>query len=267
MILLDGKKARDFYAQILAAKIRTLGFSPHLAIIQVGDNPSSTSYINQKKKFGEKIGATVEHIAFPANVPFDELKKNILDLNGDKKTNGIIVQLPLPTHLDKKAVIDLIIPKKDVDGLTENSKFVPATARGVKSLLDFYDIAVKGKKVAVLGRSELVGKPTAKCMENSGAFVTVCHSQTANTREVTKSSDIIIVAIGKAKLVDETYVGENSPVVVDIGLSSLCGKLAGDVDFEKVKKLVSAITPVPGGVGPMTVLSLFENLVLAAEEA
>ncbi len=134
-----------------------------------------------------------------------------MSLNGDKKTNGIIVQLPLPAHLDKKAVIDSITPEKDVDGLTENSKFVPATARGVKSLLDFYDIAVRGKKIAVLGRSALVGKPTAKLMENSGASVTVCHSQTANTREVTKSSDIIIVAVGKAKLVDEMYIGKKFP--------------------------------------------------------
>lgn len=146
MILLDGKKARDFYAEKLAAKIREFGFSPRLAIIQVGNNPSSTSYINQKKKFGEKIGTTVEHIAFPADVSFDELKEKISSLNDDKKTNGIIVQLPLPAHLDKKTIIDLIAPEKDVDGLTDNSKFIPATARGVKSLLDFYNITVKEKK-------------------------------------------------------------------------------------------------------------------------
>ncbi len=266
MLILDGKKARDFYTDRLAAKIRALGFSPLLAIIQVGDNPSSTSYINQKKKFGEKIGATIEHVKFPNDVSFEEIKNRIFILNGDKNVNGIIIQLPLPANLDKKTLINLISPKKDVDGLTENSKFIPATAKGVKSLLDFYKISVKGKKVAVLGRSILVGTPTAKLMENSGALVSVCHSKTENTRKVTRNSDIIIVAVGKARLVDETYIGKNKPVVVDVGISDYEGRLSGDVDFEKVKTLISAITPVPGGVGPMTVLSLFENLVLAAEK-
>ena len=266
MLLLDGKKARDFYTQLLTAKIQKLGFSPSLAILQVGDNLSSTAYIEQKKKFGMKIGVNVEHLKFPETVTFEELKNKISTLNADKKTNAIIVQLPLPAHLDKTSVINLLESTKDVDGLTSNTKFIPATARGVKALLDFYEISPKGKKVAMLGRSALVGKPTAELLKNAGADVTICHSQTSNTREVTRNSDIIIVAIGKPRFVDETYIGGNFPVVVDVGISPLKGKLVGDVDFEKVKDLVLAISPVPGGVGPMTVLSLFENVVLAASK-
>jgi len=267
MIILDGRKARDFYMEKMMVKIRRNGFSPYLAIVQVGDNKSSSSYIEQKKKFGEKIGAVVEHIKFQADVSFEELKNKISSLNTDKKVHGIIVQLPLPIHLDKTSVINLILPEKDVDGLTSNSKFVPATARGIKSILDFYKIPINGKKVAMLGRSALVGAPTAKLFQNSGAIVTVCHSQTPNTKKITSSSDIIIVAIGKPKFLDESYIGKNFPVVVDVGINSFEGKLVGDVDFEKVSSLVSAITPVPGGVGPMTVLSLFENLVEASDRA
>jgi len=267
MLLLDGKVARDFYAQILSAKIRTLGFSPTLAIIQVGDNPSSTTYIKQKKNFAEKIGATVEHIQFSADVSFEEIKTKIHLLNGNSHIHGIIVQLPLSENLDKMSVINLILPSKDVDGLAKNTKFVPATARGIKALLDFYHIEVAGKKVAMLGRSTLVGAPTAYLLENSGACVIVCHSKTTDTRDITRDSDIIVVAIGKSKLIDESYIGENRPVVIDVGIHTADGKTCGDVDFEKVSPLVSAITPVPGGVGPMTVISLFENLVLAAEKA
>ena len=274
MLLLDGKKARDFYTKELAAKIRACGFSPMLAIIQVGADASSTAYIEQKKKFGAKIDAAVDHIKFEAGVSFETIKEKISMLNADKNIHGIIIQLPLPIHLDKIKLINLITPSKDVDGLTQNSKFIPATARGIASLLDFNKIEVKGKKIAMLGRSILVGAPTARLLETRGARVMVCHSRTANTREITKASDIIVVAIGKPKLIDDTYIGANFPVVIDVGINSVRGEkleeeiggrvLVGDVDFEKVSPLVSAISPVPGGVGPMTVLSLFENLVLAA---
>ncbi len=264
MIILDGKKARDFYTEKLMAKIQKLGFSPTLAIIQVGNNLSSTAYIEQKKKFGAKIGVVVEHLKFPETVSFAELEKEITVLNLNKAIDGIIVQLPLPVNLDKVSVINLIRPTKDVDGLTSNTKFIPATALGVKAILDFYHVSVHGKKVAVLGRSALVGKPTTELLKTAGADVMVCHSQTSNTRDITKDSDIIVVAIGKPHLIDETYISTNFPVVVDVGISPLNGKLVGDVDFERVKNLVSAISPVPGGIGPMTVLSLFENVVLAA---
>jgi methylenetetrahydrofolate dehydrogenase (NADP+)/methenyltetrahydrofolate cyclohydrolase len=276
MLILDGKKARDSYTERLKERILDIGFSPTLAIIQVGKNEESSAYIRQKKRFGDVVGAKTEHISFPENVSFAEIEEKISELNDKEKIDGIIIQLPLPAHLDKMALIRLISPEKDVDGLTENSKFIPATARGVKSLLDFYDIPVKGKKVAMLGRSMLVGAPTARLMTDSGAHVIICHSHTANTRDITKSSDIIIVAIGKPRLIDDTYIGENEPVVVDIGINSVKGDkleeeiggrtLVGDVDFDKVAPLVSAISPVPGGVGPMTVLSLFENLVDAADK-
>jgi 5,10-methylene-tetrahydrofolate dehydrogenase/methenyl tetrahydrofolate cyclohydrolase len=275
MIILDGKKARDFYTEKLKERILDLGFSPTLAIIQVGKNKESSAYIRQKEKFGDIIGAKTEHVSFPENVSFIELERKISELNDREKIDGIIIQLPLPTRLDKTKLISLISSEKDVDGLTEDSKFTPATARGVKSFLDFYNISVKDKRIAMLGRSMLVGAPIAKLMTKAGACVIVCHSQTANTRGVTQSSDIIIVAIGKPERIDDTYIGENEPVVIDIGINSVRGdkleeevggrKLVGDVDFEKVAPLVSAISPVPGGVGPMTVLSLFENLVDAAD--
>ena len=218
-------------------------------------------------KLGKEIGAIVENIKFRENVSFEELKNKIFFLNEDERTNGIIIQLPLPVSIDRLSLINLIIPDKDVDGLSRNTKFIPATARGIKQLLDFYKIRFKNKKIAVIGRSMLVGGPTAKLFEKAGAEVTVCHSQTPNTEEITKKSDIIIVAVGKAHLIDEMHIGKNLPVVVDVGLSLVSGKLVGDVNFEKVKNIVSAMTPAPGGVGPMTVLSLFENLVLATKKA
>jgi methylenetetrahydrofolate dehydrogenase (NADP+)/methenyltetrahydrofolate cyclohydrolase len=230
----------------------------------VGSDASSTAYIEQKKKFGTKIGAAVDHIKFAADASFDEIREKISSLNADKGIHGIIIQLPLPSHLDKLELIALISPDKDVDGLTKDSKFIPATARGILALLDFYKITVKGKKIAMLGRSMLVGAPTARLLTSHGAHVTICHSQTANEEEITKASDIIIVAIGKAELIDEKYIGTNHPVIVDVGINSLAGRLVGDVSFKKIEALVSAISPVPGGVGPMTVLSLFENLVLTA---
>ncbi|HUD04100.1 MAG TPA: bifunctional 5,10-methylenetetrahydrofolate dehydrogenase/5,10-methenyltetrahydrofolate cyclohydrolase [Candidatus Paceibacterota bacterium] len=287
MQILDGKTARDFYTEKLREKISRHGMPISLAIIQVGKNEESSAYIRQKKKFGLSLGIEVKHILLPDNISFVDLEKEISTLNSDKKVNGIIVQLPLPPHLEKLSVINLITPEKDVDGLTETSRkkmmhgditgFVPATARGISSLLDFYHISVAGKKVAMLGRSMLVGEPTARLLKASGASVTVCHSETLHTRDITKASDIIIVAIGKPELIDDTYVGTNMPTVIDVGINTIAGekleeeiggrKIVGDVAFEKVKDKVAAISPVPGGVGPMTVLCLFENVVEAAKRS
>ena len=282
MILLDGKIARDVRTRALNASFSTLGFVVRLAIVQVGDNPDSTVYIEQKKKFALKIGVTVSHLKFPEDVSFETLSREIQNLNIDSTIHGIIVQLPLPKHLDKEKVIALIYPEKDVDGLTDENqqllaeshpRFVPATARGILSLLDFYHIPLNGKKVVVLGRSRLVGMPTALAMKSRGALVSVCHSQTLNTREVTLTSDIVIVAIGKPELIDVSYIKKDA-VVVDVGINSASGALeeeiskrrvVGDVNFESVVSIVSAISPVPGGVGPMTVLSLFENLLDATK--
>lgn len=285
MILLDGKKARDVRTHALKESFSTLGFVARLAIVQIGGNPDSTIYIEQKKKFAVKIGVTVLHLKFPEDVSFDTLSKEIQRLNTDPTIQGIIVQLPLSKHLDKEEVIALIHPEKDVDGLTDENqtllaegrpRFVPATARGVMSLLDFYHIPLEGKKIAVLGRSRLVGLPTALAMRARGALVSVCHSQTTNTRDITRVSDIVVVAIGKPELIDTSYVKEGA-IVVDIGINVVeSGKskaesrkleeevpkrhMVGDVKYDEVSKIAYAISPVPGGVGPMTVLSLFENL-------
>lgn len=278
MILLDGKRARDVRTRALSESFSTLGFVPRLAIVQVGDNPDSTVYIEQKKKFATKIGVAVHHLKFPEDVPFDTLSKETQRLNADSLVQGIIVQLPLPKSLDKEKVIALIQPEKDVDGLTDENqtllsegrpRFVPATARGVLSLLDFYQIPLSGKKVAVLGRSRLVGLPTALAITARGGLVSVCHSQTTDTRAVTRDADIVVVAIGKPRLIDASYIKEGA-VVVDVGINSVEipeRHVVGDVNTASVAPLVSAISPVPGGVGPMTVLSLFENLLDATKLA
>jgi 5,10-methylene-tetrahydrofolate dehydrogenase/methenyl tetrahydrofolate cyclohydrolase len=292
MKLLDGKVARNAHTEELKKGILGLGFSPILAIIQVGDNSDSTLYIEQKKKFAVRIGATARHIKFPERVSFAELSGQVEKLNLDEHVHGIIIQLPLPPHLDREMVVALINPKKDVDGLTpENQallagghpRFVPATARGILSLLDFYKIGIKGKKIAVLGRSRLVGGSTALALTARGGDVTICHSKTTNTREITRASDIVIVAIGKPELIDASYV-RDSAVVVDVGINSTetqnsklkaqklgeeipRHRLVGDVDYAGVSKVAGALSPVPGGVGPMTVLSLFENLLDASNTA
>lgn len=272
-LILDGKVARDFYKKALIERVAKLSLVPTLSIIQIGDNKESSIYIEQKKKFGLSIGVKVSHIHLPKAVSFDEIKKTIQSLNSDREVSGIIIQSPVPAHLDFIKLVNLIDPKKDVDGLTdENQKllvegkprFIPATARGVMLLLDFYKIPVSGKKVTVIGRSRLVGGPIAKVMEMKGANVTVCHSKTPNTAEITRQSDIVITAVGKPEFIDHSYIKKGG-VIIDVGISGLIGisGLKGDVNFADVSTVVSAISPVPGGVGPMTVLSLFDNLVSA----
>jgi methylenetetrahydrofolate dehydrogenase (NADP+)/methenyltetrahydrofolate cyclohydrolase len=285
MLILDGKVARDSFKKALISRVKALSVAPKLALIQVGNNKESAIYIEQKKKFANSIGALVEHIHFPENATFDHIKDTISKLNSDAQIHGIIIQLPLSAHLDKLALMNLIDPKKDVDGLTDyNQKllesgkpnFIPATAKGIGMLLDFYNIHVSGKKVTVLGRSRLVGHPTAMLMASRGASVTVCHSGTKNTATIAKQADILIVAIGKPELIDASYVKQGA-IVIDVGINSVAGekfeeeiprrKVAGDVNFKSVSGICSALTPVPGGIGPMTVLSLFDNLVVSAENS
>lgn len=273
--ILDGKKARDFYKARLIERLSKLSSKPLLALVQIGDNKESAVYIEQKKKFAASIGALVEHIHLAETVTQLEVRKHISSLNSRLDVHGIIIQLPIPAHLDKQILIELIDPKKDVDGLTDTNQkllasgtpqFIPATAKGVGLLMDFYNINPKGKLVTVFGRSRLVGFPTAELLKQKGADVSVCHSQTVNPQEISQKSDILIVAIGKPKLIDASYIKPGA-VVIDVGISSVSGHLVGDVNFAAVSPLVSAISPVPGGVGPMTVLSLFDNLILSAEMA
>lgn len=274
-LILSGTRAQEARVSYLQKKVDTLSRKPCLAIIQVGSISESTVYINQKKKMGLLVGIEVRHVSLPESISFDELVSQIQKNNTDSSVDGIIVQLPLPQYLDKQAVIEAIDPIKDADGLTLTNQTalqaglsgipIPATARGVLSLLQHYNIPVKGRRVVVLGRSALVGAPVAKLVELAGATVTVCHSKTLNTKEVTRNADIVIVAIGKKHFVTKDFVSSGQ-VIVDVGINAGTREdktrvLMGDVAYEEVLPFVSAITPVPGGVGPMTVVSLFENVL------
>ncbi len=305
--LLDGRIARTELKKKLADRVSAFkaeqGFSPTLAIIQVGDRPDTASYIKAKKSFGSEIGVEVRHIHLNENVSKEEIISEIDELNGDKTIGGIILQLPLPEalNINRKEIIDSIDPLKDTDGLTssnvngwnlatENPMFDsvgktgiiwPATARGVLELLYFYKIFVKDKRVCIVGRSELVGTPIAAMCRNQGAIVIVCHSKTIDLVKETRASDVIITAVGRPNLITAGHV-HSGQAVIDVGINEVAAdksnaagvekleeeipkrKLVGDVDFEAVKSVIGnsgAITPVPGGVGPMTVLALFENLM------
>ena len=270
--ILDGKSLSASIGKELKVQIKQFESVPHLAIIQVGDNSESNTYIKYKKSFGEKIGAKVTHLKFKEDITTEKLIKEIEDINTNKTIHGIIIQLPLPTHLDRNKIIDTINHNKDVDGLTSQNmtsllrgeaQITPATTRGIMTLLKHYKININGKRVVVVGRSNLVGKPTALTMLNAGATVTVCHRETLDLKQETTKADILIVAVGKPKLITRNYVSPNQ-IIIDVGVSTIDTRekgISGDVDFDTVKDLVGAITPVPGGVGPMTVASLFQNLL------
>ena len=279
-LILDGKKAAATIRARLRKQIASLTEKPALAIIQVGRREESTAYIERKKAFGKSVGAFVRHIQLPESVSEAEVIRQIDVLNADGGVCGIIVQLPLPAHFDRTKIQNVVAPKKDIDGLGAGSQFTPATARGIVELLEFYQIPIRGRRIAVLGRSALVGTPTAEALRNAGAEVAVCHSETPNTKEITRGSDMVVVAIGKPRLIGAEYFrSDETQTVVDVGITAVTEKgeerleeelprrtLVGDVDFGAVKNMVAAISPVPGGVGPMTVASLFENLVSAYEK-
>lgn len=277
--ILDGKKTRETLGEELKKRIASLGKVPKLAILLVGERQESKTYVNQKKKFGESIGAEVEIINFPDAVSAEELKKKIKELNDDSHYHGIIVQMPLPSHINPYELTDLIHPYKDVDGLTagnikklwdgDSTGHAPATAKGILTLLKTYGVTLSGKKVVIIGRSILVGKPLALLMLHENATVTICHSATSKLEEETKKADIIVVAVGKAGLLNSSHV-ESHQIIIDVGINPQISKdennqtsvkLVGDVSFDEVSKIVTAISPVPGGVGPMTVYTLFENLL------
>ena len=266
--ILDGKKLRDEIFEELKGKIEKLSVKPSLAVILVGDNPSSKIYVNNKKKCAEKLGINSIVITYPDDITEKELLNKIQELNDDKNITAILVQLPLPDHIDKFKVIDAISPKKDVDGLTpynsgklfagEKPYVYPCTPKGILLMLDHYGIEIEGKHAVVIGRSNLVGKPVAQMLLNRNATVTLCHSKTKNLTEITKTADILISAVGK-KVVGENML-KNNCVVIDVGIfRGENGKICGDVDFDKVAKTTSYISPVPGGVGPMTIASLMLN--------
>jgi len=273
MIILDGKKTSEKILEKVRENIETKKSSPlftppHLVVILVGDNPASVVYVNNKKKAAEKVGIKSTIINLTANVSEQELLDKIEELNNDVSVTGILVQLPLPQHIDKNKVILTISPKKDVDGFhPENGGkllsgiepyFYPATPQGIIMLLDEYNIPIEGKNAVVIGRSSIVGKPMAQMLLNRNATVTICHSYTQNLDEIIKTADIVVSAVGK-KIVRCKMVKKNS-CVIDVGIfRDADGKLTGDVDFDIVSSSCGFITPVPGGVGPMTIASLMYN--------
>ena len=266
--ILDGKNLRDKLLANLKLKIEKLPDKPSLAVILAGDDMASKIYVNNKKKTAEKIGITSNLHLYPEDVSEKTLIEKIQDLNNDNSVNAILVQLPLPKHIDAKKIINTISPDKDVDCFTEinigklysGSKpaVFPCTPKGILLLLDEYGINLDGKHVVVVGRSNIVGKPMSIMALNRNATVTTCHSHTKNLAEITKTADILISAVGEV-LIEEDMVMKNG-VVIDVGISrDDCGKLHGDVNFETVSKSVDFISPVPGGVGPMTIASLMLN--------
>ena len=265
MNILDGKKLRDEIFLKLKDKVKDLKLS--LAVIQVGDDEASNVYINQKKKMCENLIIQFKHYRLQESILDDEVIHLIEKLNKDD-TTAILMQLPIPNHLNKQKIIDSIDYRKDVDGLTSinagnlllgKKGLIPCTPKGIITLLKYNNIDLKGKRVTIIGRSNLVGKPLALLMLRENATVSICHSKTKNIKDITLNSDIIISATGKNSLVKEDMIKDNA-VVVDVGISKIDGKLFGDVDFEQVSRKCSYITPVPGGVGPMTIASLAENI-------
>ncbi|MBR4514953.1 MAG: bifunctional methylenetetrahydrofolate dehydrogenase/methenyltetrahydrofolate cyclohydrolase FolD [Lachnospiraceae bacterium] len=277
--LIDGKRISQEIKDELKAKVEALkeqGKEICLAVIQVGNDPASTVYVGNKKKACAYIGIKSLAYELPEETKEDELLELIKKLNDDDSVHGILVQLPLPKHMDEDKVIDTISPAKDVDGFHVQSVgalsigrpgFVSCTPAGIIQLLKRSNIEIEGKECVVIGRSNIVGKPMSMLLLRENGTVTVCHSRTKNLKEVTKRADILVAAIGKPKFIDASYVKEGA-TVIDVGIHRQeNGKLCGDVDFESVEPIAGAITPVPGGVGPMTIAMLMNNCVEAGERA
>jgi len=270
MILYSAPVAEKIKKELIE-KIKKLSKKPCLSIVQVGDRVDSNAYVRQKQKFGEEMGVEVILKKFDESIKEKDLILEIKKLNEDKNINGIIIQLPLPKNLNAEKIINIVLMEKDVDGIVSKASFeeiskkgafdtVSATARGVIALLDYYKILVKDKKVAVIGQSILAGKPISGELEKKGAEIFRCDINTKNIQEIARGCNILISAVGKAGLITKEFVNEKQ-VVIDVGFNKIDGKLVGDVAFAEVEPIVAAITPVPGGVGPLTVACLFQNLL------
>lgn len=272
--IIDGKAISADIRKDLALVVAGMQKAPGLAVVLVGDDPGSQIYVRNKGKACKEVGIAVKEYKLPTETTQDELMKLVASLNSDPEVNGILVQTPLPKHLDPGPVVEAIDEKKDVDAfhpanvgriMLGSYIFAPCTPAGVMELLDRTGITVEGKECVVVGRSNIVGKPQAMLLMHKNGTVTVCHSKTKDLPEVTRRADILIVAIGKPKFVTADMVKEGA-VVIDVGMNrSEDGKLCGDVDFDEVAKKASAITPVPGGVGPMTITMLLKNTIAAAK--
>jgi methylenetetrahydrofolate dehydrogenase (NADP+)/methenyltetrahydrofolate cyclohydrolase len=272
-MIISGKELSDELRSEIVERVKVIkniyDVAPHLAVIIVGDDPASQSYVKGKSKACDEVGITNTTIQLPSDVSQQDLIQTIDELNRNSKIDGILVQLPLPSHIDEASVMNYINPLKDVDGFhpvnvdglyTGKKCIKPCTPSGIIKLLKKANVEIEGKNVVVLGRSNIVGLPVAKMLLDENATVTVCHSRTKNLKEITSQADILIVAIGKPKFVTADMVKDGA-VVIDVGVNRVDGKLVGDVDFDNVEHKTSVITPVPGGVGPMTITCLLENTI------
>ncbi len=275
---IDGKEVSASVRNDITEKVKELsakGVTPGLAVIIVGNDPASRVYVNNKKKGCEQTGMNSFEYALPEETTTDELIALIEKLNGEKDVHGILCQLPVPEHIDEEKVLNAISPDKDVDAfhpvncgkvMTGDYTFAPCTPAGMVEMLKYYNIPVAGKHCVIIGRSNIVGKPMAMLMLKENATVTVCHSRTQNLAEITKQADILVAAVGRPKFVTPDMVKDGA-VVLDVGINRMeDGKLCGDVDFDAVCEKTSYITPVPGGVGPMTITMLLKNTLAAAEK-
>ncbi len=278
--IIDGKKiaaaTRADISERVAEFEKANGFKPGLAVVIVGENPASQVYVRNKKKACEDVGMYSIVIEMPESTTQTELMAKIEELKSDEKVHGILVQLPLPRHLDEEAVIAAIPPEKDVDAFHAQNTgkimigdfdFLPCTPAGVMKMLEYEGVEIDGKECVVVGRSNIVGKPQAMLLLHKNGTVTVCHSKTKNLAEVTKRADILVVAVGRADFITGDMIKPGA-VVIDVGMNRReDGKLTGDVDFESAERVAGMITPVPGGVGPMTITMLLENTLTAAKKS
>lgn len=276
--IIDGKLVsqtlREEIKKDVEAFVKENGKAPGLAVIMVGDNPASAVYVRNKHKACSDVGMTSYQIEYPADTSEDELLRKIDELNADENVNGILVQLPLPRHIDEDKVINRISPAKDVDAFHPENvgkimigkyNLLPCTPAGIVELLKYYNVDVTGKNCVIIGRSNIVGKPMALLLLERNGTVTVCHSKTKDLASITKGADILVVAIGRANFVTADMVKDGA-VVIDVGINrGEDGKLYGDVKFDEVEPVASMITPVPGGVGPMTITMLLKNTLTAAK--
>ena len=275
--IIDGKElAKNIKLQlkIEVENLRKNGIIPKLAVIMIGDDPASKVYVKNKSRACQKVGIEFEEYLFDANIEEKELFSIIEKLNKDKSVTGILLQAPIPKHLNINKAIELISPSKDVDGFNPvnigkltigEDTFISCTPYGIMKMFEEYKIQTEGKHVVILGRSNIVGKPLIQCMLNLNSTVTVCHSRTNNIEEITRTADILISAIGKPKFVKENMIKDGA-VIIDVGINRLNdGSIVGDTDYENIYKKASYITPVPGGVGPMTIAMLLTNVVKAAK--
>lgn len=276
--LLDGKQMALELEEELKARVDALrekGYTPGLTVILVGDDPASQTYVSNKEKACARLGIRSTTLRMPGDTTQEALESAIREANADSSVNGILVQLPLPAHLDADRALSLILPEKDVDGFHDINAgrlsrgldcVVACTPKGALHMLKRAGIPIAGKEAVIVGRSNIVGKPMALLLLKENATVTICHSRTANLAEHTRRADILVAAIGKPRFITADMVKEGA-VVIDVGINRVDGKLCGDVDFEPVSEKASYITPVPGGVGKMTIAMLMDNTVAAAEKA